>query len=409
MKRYLFSPTDILLPKKDYESWAVIACDQFTSRPDYWEDAKRLTLGKPSSLELIYPEVYLGSTDSKEVTENINSNMNKYLNSDIYNEYKNSFIYVERIQSDGKLRAGIVGAVDLDEYDYSPDSTSRVRATEKTVLERIPPRVEIRKNAPTELPHILMLMDDVNRQIIEPLAEMSKGGKLEKLYDFDLMLGGGHITGYLIPSDMNTEICEKIEALGAVHSGITLAVGDGNHSLATAKAVRQLNKTEINRYALCELVNIHSVALEFEPIYRTVENVDAQKLFSAFKEFLTQNGACLADKSDVDTQDVVFVCGGERSALYITNPPHALPVGTVQIFLDEYLKGDKTATVDYIHGEDEVESVARKERACGFIYGGMGKSELFSAVEKEGVLPRKTFSMGTARDKRYYVEVRKIK
>ena len=409
MKQYLFSPTDILLPKKDYESWAVIACDQFTSRPDYWEDAKKAAAGKPSTLELIYPEVYLATTDSKEVTENINSNMNKYLDSGIYDEYKSSFIYVERIQSDGKLRAGIVGAVDLDEYDYSPDSTSRVRATEKTVLERIPPRVEIRKNAPTELPHILMLMDDVSREIIEPLAQLSKDGRLEKLYDFDLMLGGGHITGYLIPSDMNTEICEKIEALGASHSGITLAVGDGNHSLATAKAVRQLNKTEINRYALCELVNIHSEALEFEPIYRTVENVDTQKLLSAFKDFLARSGASLSEKTDVDTQDVVFVCGDEKNELYIKNPPHALPVGTVQIFLDEYLKDDKAAVIDYIHGEDEVESIARKENSCGFIYGGMGKSELFSAVEKEGVLPRKTFSMGTARDKRYYVEVRKIK
>lgn len=407
MKNYIFAPADILLPKKDYEKWSVIACDQFTSRPDYWEDVKSIAGDAPSTLKLIYPEVYLGKTDGKAVTESINSEMEKYLSGDIYDEYKNAFIYVERIQSDGKMRAGIVGAVDLDQYDYNLGSTSRIRATEKTVLERIPPRVEIRKNAPTELPHVLILIDDVKRDIIEPLKVLAADGKLTKLYDFELMLGGGHLTGYLIPEEMNGAICEKVEKLGELHSGITLAVGDGNHSLATAKACRELNRTEVNRYALCELVNIHSEALEFEPIYRTVENVDCDKLIQAFEKFLTENGAKLSEASE-DVQTVIYLCGSERKTFNIVNPPHALPVGTVQLFLDSYLKGTD-AVIDYIHGEDEVELIAKKENSCGFIYGGMGKSELFDAVEKEGVLPRKTFSMGTARDKRYYTEVRKIK
>lgn len=403
MKNYIFAPADILLPKKDFEKWSVIACDQFTSRPDYWEQVKDIAGNAPSTLNLIYPEVYLGKTDAAKTTESINNAMQSYLDSGIYTEYKNAFIYVERIQSDGKMRAGIVGAVDLDAYDYNLGSTSRVRATEKTVLERIPPRVEIRKNAPTELPHVLMLADDISRSIVEPLSSLAAECKMEKLYDFDLMLGGGHLTGYLVPAEMNDSICEKIEALGALHSGITLAVGDGNHSLATAKAVRELNRTEINRYALCELVNIHSEALEFEPIYRTVENVDPDKLLAAFKTFL-------GDKISADgTQKIVFAAGDKKETLYVKNPPHALPVGTVQIFLDEYLKGNKAAVVDYIHGEDEVLKIAIKANSCGFIYDGMGKSELFMAVEKEGVLPRKTFSMGHAKDKRYYTEVRKIK
>ena len=404
MKHNIFSPADILLPKKDFEKWSVIACDQFTSRPDYWEEARSISDGAPTTLELIYPEVYLGKTDANAVTESINSRMREYLTSGVYDEYKNAFIYVERIQSDGRLRAGLVGAVDLDQYDYSPFSTSRIRATEKTVLERIPPRVEIRKNAPTELPHVLILMDDVKRDIIEPLKALADSGKMRKLYDFDLMLGGGHITGYLVPEEMNASICEKVEALGELHGGITLAVGDGNHSLATAKACRELDKTDINRYALCELVNIHSEALEFEPIYRTVEGTDTSALLAAFTEYLTQNGGY----GEGGAQEITFVCGNSELSFNALNPPHALPVGTVQLFLDEYLKGAE-GEVDYIHGEDEVRSIAKKNGACGFLYGGMGKSELFDAVEKEGVLPRKTFSMGTARDKRYYTEVRKIK
>ena len=406
MKNYVFAPANILLPKKDFEKWSVIACDQFTSRPDYWESVKKIAEDAPSTLKLIYPEVYLGKTDGKAMTESINSEMLNYLENGVYDEYTDAFIYVERIQSDGKMRAGIVGAVDLDEYDYNLGSTSRVRATERTVLERIPPRVEIRKNASTELPHVLMLMDDVSREIIEPLTALAKNGSLTKLYDFDLMLGGGHITGYLIPKDMNEGICEKIEKLGALHSGITLAVGDGNHSLATAKACRELGRTDINKYALCELVNIHSEALEFEPIYRTVENTDPVKLLEAFKAFLSANGATVSENG---AQRIEYLYGDNKIAFGIDNAPHSLPVGTVQIFLDEYLKNGNEGEVDYIHGEDEVEAIAKKDNACGFIYGGMGKSELFSAVEKEGVLPRKTFSMGTARDKRYYTEARKIK
>lgn len=408
MKNYIFAPADILLPKKNFEKWSVIACDQFTSRPDYWENVKSVSNGAYTTLDLIYPEVYLGNTDAEEVTGKIIAKMNEYIENDVYNEYKNSFIYVERTQSDGKLRCGIVGAVDLDMYDYREGSTSKIRATEKTVLERIPPRVAIRKNAPTELPHILILMDDVKRDIIEPLKSLADGGKMDKLYDFELMLGGGHIKGYLVPSELNEQICQKIEALGALHGGITLAVGDGNHSLATAKACRELDKTELNRYALCELVNIHSEAIEFEPIYRTVENTEPVKLLEAFKSYLNEKGCTVYSSPIPNTQHITFVYGEYKDELFIKDAPHALPVGTVQMFLDCELAGTN-AKIDYIHGADEVRAIAYKPKACGFIYGGMGKSELFDAVEKEGVLPRKTFSMGSAKDKRYYTEARTVK
>ncbi len=409
MSKYLFSPADILLPKKDFEKWSVIACDQFTSRIDYWEDAAKIVGDAPSTLKLIYPEAYLGKTDKNEVTKNINSEMIKYLENGVYNEYKDAFIYVERIQSDGKMRAGLVGAVDLNQYDYREGSKSKVRATEKTVLERIPPRVEIRKGAVTELPHVLMLMDDVNNTIIEPLGDLAASGKLTKIYDFELMLGGGSIKGYLVPAELNDAISAKIEALGERHSGITLAVGDGNHSLASAKDCYELDPENVSSYALCELVNIHTPALEFEPIYRTVEGCDPASLLASFKEYLTACGAEISEKETKDAQKINFVSADGESEIFITNPPHTLAVGTVQLFLDSYLKNGGTGEVDYIHGEDEVKNIASKENSCGFIYDGMSKSELFVAVEKEGVLPRKTFSMGHARDKRYYTEVRKIR
>ena len=405
MKKAIFSPTDILLPKQNFESWSVIACDQFTSNEDYWKAVKEKAGESPSTLHLIYPEVYLGKTDAAEMTASINNAMQKYVTDGIFEEYPNALIYVERTQRDGLVRCGIVGAVDLDAYDYNEGSTSRVRATEKTVLERIPPRVQIRKNAPLELPHILMLMDDTANSIVEPLAAIAASGAMQKLYDFDLMLDGGHLCGYLIPEQMHGEICQKIEALGDLHGGITLAVGDGNHSLATAKACRALNATECNRYALCEIMNIHSEALVFEPIFRTVEGIDANQLLVDFKEYLAQSENQNAGNAP---QEITFVCGTLREVVVANKPPHALAVGTVQQFLDAYLVDKPNAVIDYIHDEEELLALTANGKTSGFLYGCMGKSELFDAIEKEGVLPRKTFSMGSARDKRYYTEARKI-
>ena len=405
MKKAIFSPANILLPKKTFEAWSVIACDQFTSNEEYWQAVKAAAGENPTTLNLIYPEVYLGKTDAQEVTANINNAMQKYVADGIFAEYPNALIYVERTQRDGKVRCGIVGAVDLDEYDYNEGSASRVRATEKTVLERIPPRVEIRKNATLELPHILMLMDDTARTVVEPLASLAASGAMQKLYDFDLMLDGGHLCGYLVPEDLQEGICQKIEALGELHGGITLAVGDGNHSLATAKACRALGATECNRYALCEVMNIHSDALVFEPIFRTVEGVDAKELLADFRAYLADAANQNANNAP---QEITFVSGSLREKIVTERPPHALAVGTVQQFLDAYLVSKEGAVIDYIHDEEELLSLCASGKISGFLYGCMGKSELFDAIEKEGVLPRKTFSMGSARDKRYYTEARKI-
>lgn len=409
MNEPIFSPANILLPKDNFDKWSVIACDQFTSRPDYWEEAKNISNGFPSTINLIFPEAFLDTANKTQTINSINSTMVKYLQDCVYNEYKDALIYVERIQSDGTLRAGIVGAVNLDEYDYNEGSTSKIRATEKTVIERIPPRVDIRRNAVTELPHVLILIDDKEKRIIESLTEMASHGNLECLYDFDLMLGGGHIKGYLIPSSMNGEICQNIASLGQNESGITLAVGDGNHSLASAKACYLEDPANISNYALVELVNIHSDAIQFEPIYRTVEKCDSTDILEKFKVFLSENGASFSNIQTENAQIIDFISKDTKETLYVTNPPHALAVGTVQIFLDEYKKGNTQIVVDYIHGENETESIATGDNACGFIYSGIKKSELFPAIAKEGVLPRKTFSMGHAQDKRYYTEVRKIR
>ncbi len=414
MQEPLFTPADILLPKGDLKRWSVIACDQFTSRPDYWAEVEKITSGAPSTLDLIYPEVYLEKTDPVKVTEEIDRKMDEYLKNGVYNEYKDSFIYVERTQSDGKVRCGLVGKIDLTRYDFREGAASEIRATEKTVLERIPPRVEIRKNASCELPHVLMLMDDKNETVMGDL--ISNKDSFTKLYDFELMLGGGHLRGWLVPKEYNEKISLSVDALG--NGGkMKLAVGDGNHSLAAAKATHDMFPDRTDRFALVELVNIHSPALEFEPIYRTVENVEISDFMTAFETFLTENGASL----DGGKQKITFVYGNDKSepgkakADYhfreysVKNPPHSLAVGTVQLFLDKIRPNFDGMTTDYIHGEDEVLEIAKKPRACGFLYGGIAKSELFPAVEKDGTLPRKTFSMGTAKDKRYYTEVRRIK
>ena len=406
MKNPVFSPADILLPKENFEKWSVIACDQYTSRPDYWEECAKIAGEFPTALKLIYPEVYLGEKNRAGRIESINAAMREYLENGIYNEYKNAFIYVERLQSDGRKRCGLVGKTDLEQYDYSEDSHSAVRATEKTVLERIPPRVEIRRGAPTELPHIMMLADDPEKTVIEPITALKEAGKLEKLYDFELMQGGGHLSGWLVPEEYHASIINAITALGEGRE-ITLAVGDGNHSLAAAKACHELMPLEINRYALAEIVNLHSEALDFEPIYRVAENVEPDSMLKEFKKFIVSSGAGFSDKKE--GQYVVFAAGGQKTEMYIENAPHSLAVGTVQLFLDTYVKANPDAEVDYIHGEEEVLNIAGKPRCCGFLYGGIEKSELFPAVEKSGTLPRKTFSMGHAYDKRYYTEVRKIK
>lgn len=418
MNSTAFKNADILIPNKNVnmEKWAVIACDQYTSEPEYWNKVYENVADSPSSLSLILPEIYLENDDVSDRIENIHKSMDKYISDGIFTEYKNSMIYVERIQSNGILRKGIIGAIDLEEYDFSKGSTSQVRATEATVIERIPPRIKVRQGAPLELPHIMILIDDENDTVFSSINK----NNLEKLYDTKLMQNGGKISGYLV--DENTqELVDKAllalsdpdtfsEKYGLKDTPVLLyAMGDGNHSLATAKEFyEQLKKSNPDkdfsnhpaRYALAEIVNLHSNALKFEAIHRIVTDVNVTEL-------LTDLSEKLALSSESGLQKITVVENGVHRDTYINKPLSNLAVGSLQSALDEILP-DIGGKVDYIHGTDVIDELSKKDNSIGFILPDMDKSELFPTVIKDGALPRKTFSMGHAEDKRFYIEARKI-
>lgn len=389
-----FSSANILLPKNNFENWAVVACDQYTSEPEYWEMVKQSAGEKPSALNIVLPEVYL-SNDNSQLINKINKNMQEYLDGDIFNEYKDCLIYVERIQSDGKCRRGIVGKIDLESYDYRSGTTAEIRATEQTVLSRIPPRVEIRKNAPLELPHVMLLFDDEKDMIFSYLS--SRTGEFKLAYDFTLMCNAGSIKGYLLDEDAKNQVLDMLGELKQQKDGFLFCVGDGNHSLATAKECYNLNQTESSRYALTEIVNIHDTALEFEPIYRIVFGVNPEELINEFLQTVGEG-----------SQKFTCVYGDKEIEIGV-NPTAKLAVGTLQTFLDNYVKEHTEAEIDYIHGVTSLKKLASRDNAIGFLFEGMQKSELFDAVNADGSLPRKTFSMGHADDKRFYIEARKIK
>ena len=369
-----FKEADILLPGKEVnmEKWSVIACDQFTSEPEYWEEVKKFAGDSPSTLDMILPEVYLEQENHEEQLKNIEASMNKYLREKVFTEYKDAMIYVERTDSVGNVRAGIVGKIDLEQYDYSKKSTSFIRATEATVAERIPARVEIRNNAVVELPHVMLLVDDAGKHVIEPCEQ-------EKYHVKDRPV-------------------------------LLFAVGDGNHSLAAAKAYyEQLKAAHPDedlsehpaRYALVEVVNLHSPALQFEAIHRIVTGVHVEDL-------LSKMNAALHIKKEGKGQTFYTIYNGKKKKCVIERPTSKLTVGSLQRFLDGYL-AHNGGKIDYIHGEEVVESLAREKDSIGFILPDMGKEELFPTVIHDGALPRKTFSMGHAQDKRYYTECRKIR
>ncbi len=415
-----FRAGNILIPKKtDMTKWSVVACDQYTSEPEYWNEVTKIVGDAPSTLNLTLPEIYLEESDVNERIKRINENMNKLLAEDFFNELEDSMIYLERTQSDGKVREGLMGIVDLEDYSYEVGSQTLIRATEKTVIERIPPRVKVRENAKLELPHIMILIDDEKKDIIESLK--NKVTETDVVYDFDLMKNGGHIKGYKLNGEVINEINTKLENLADkdyfekkynVHDkGILLfAMGDGNHSLATAKACyenlkKTMSKEEyLNnpaRYALVELVNLHSSALEFEAINRVVFDVDSKKLVEELTKYYTINEKGNGQKFELVTSDGV-------KKLYIENPKSNIAVGSIQMFLDEYLKNN-SGKIDYIHGDDVTKELTLKGNNVGFIFKPMKKEELFRTVILDGALPRKTFSMGHSYDKRYYLEARKIK
>ena len=399
MNKKLLYPADILLPKSDFESFAVIACDQYTSEPQYWQSVEKTVGDKKSALNMILPEVYLGDDNSKK-TALVNSTMERYLSDGTFEEYKDTLVYVERIQPDGRKRQGLVGAVDLEDYDYVKDTDAMIRATEATILERIPPRVEIRKNAPLEIPHIMLLTDDPENKLFNILEKNKDSFK--KLYDFNLMQNAGSVKGFKVDNSLYDCIEDTLKELKDRSNGLLFCVGDGNHSLATAKQCYINNPTQKNQYALVEIVNIHSAALDFEPIYRAVFGVEPERFVNSFLSF------CGGQYEGSDAQR--FTCLYKDVETEISVKPQApIAVGTLQRFIDGYIKQNPGVTVDYIHGEESLAKISERDNTVGFLFEGIKKDGLFEAVRLGGSLPRKAFSMGHADDKRFYLEARKIK
>lgn len=403
----LFTPGDILLPQDtDMRKWSVIACDQYTSQPEYWDQLGDYVGDAPSTLHMVFPEAYLNRDDGKRIAS-INHTMQDYLKKGLFRSYPDSFFYVERTLTDGSIRKGLIGKLDLLEYEYSKKSQSLIRPTEKTVESRIPPRVKIREHALLELPHIMVLIDDPGKSVIEPVSDES--GNYETLYDFDLW-EGGHICGKRIPKEKNQSICAAFGSLFSRHcaqGNPAILVGDGNHSLATAKAcfekLRQTLPKEqwINhpaRWALAELVNLQDDALKFEPVHRVVFDTDPKALLYD-----------LQNTFPVDGQGFPLQCiiQGQEQTIPVGFPAGILPIGPLQKFLDTWLN-THTGVLDYIHDDGALRDLASRPGSIGFLLPPMEKNALLPTVQQEGSLPRKTFSMGHSCEKRYYLEARKI-
>ncbi len=406
----IFQSAQILLPdpaKTDAATWSVIACDQFTGDPAYWERVSQTVGDAPSTLRLILPEIYLEDADVADRISAIHANMADYLEQGVFRTYENAMVYVERIQNNGVLRAGVIGKIDLEAYDYHKGSTSPVRATEATVLERIPPRMRVREQAPLESPHIMILIDDPDDSVIGSCTAAKS--QMTCLYSTDLMCDGGSMTGYLMEDAQQTAFQSALTAL-LEGKELQFAMGDGNHSLATAKACYEALKEahpdedlsqHPARYALVEIVNLHSDALQFEAIHRILQQTDTAALMA----YLTETLGLSEETSD---QPITVVQQGTQKTCYIHKPSSNLAVGSLQNALDAWLQ-EHAGKIDYIHGTETVERLAAQPDSIGFLLPDLHKSLLFPSVQKDGVLPRKTFSMGHAEDKRYYMECRCIR
>jgi hypothetical protein len=414
------APADILLPDKeeDQTAWAVVACDQYTSQPEYWREVENLVGGKPSALRLTLPEIYLAQ--SGERLQKIHETMADYLRNGILREYvKGGFVLTERSTESGS-RLGLIAAADLESYDFDAGSRSMIRATEGTILSRIPPRLAIRKGALLESTHVMLLMDDIGRTVIEPMY--ARRGELKLLYDFPLMLKGGHLRGWSVTEpELLRGVYDALAALKAKlpqDNPLLMAVGDGNHSLATAKTHWQQIKNTLTtdeaanhpaRYALVEVENIHDEALLFHPIHRVLFHADGDALKRDWAQYCKDRNMSLNDKAmKPQDQAIGILYGGRERTVVISNPEASLAVGTLQKFLDDYIGRHKEAEIDYIHGDDTVRGLCLQKDTVGFLVPGLDKAALLPAVRKDGALPRKTFSMGEAHEKRYYMECRRI-
>ena len=450
-----FNPANILLPNDgiDMEKWSVIACDQFTSQADYWKAVEKYVADAPSTLNVVFPEIYLGTTTKQERIKYINNTMDTYLTDGTLKQaVTDGYVLVERTTESG-VRLGIVGLIDLEDYDFDPKNKTLIRATEGTVISRIPPRVKIREHAAIELPHVMLLVDDpldgqngefcrnesqenavniaaIKHGIIEYVYAIRD--TLRKLYDTELMQEGGHIRGYAIEGEAAKQLTEAFAAKQNSCGGFLFAVGDGNHSLATAKTcwenikksgkfTEEQLKTHPARYALVEICNLHSEALEFKPIHRLLTNVDVKDMLSFFEAEITKQGLESADGDEIvfeyvesGNDDSAKQANGNEAAsennygINITNRGDRLPVEILQGILDKYLETHDNVSIDYIHGDEALHGLVKETKGCGIFLQSIDKSTLFPAINAGGVLPRKTFSIGEANEKRYYMECHKI-
>ncbi|NLV85709.1 MAG: DUF1015 domain-containing protein [Clostridiales bacterium] len=414
----LFVSGDILLPKDaDMRLWSVIACDQFTSQPEYWDLVDTKVGDAPSTLRLILPEAYLGSKDNEKETEKINAEMEKYLSEGVFKTISNSFIYVERSLTVGHTRRGLLGLIDLETYDYHKNSSSPVRATEGTVEDRLPPRVRVREGASLELPHIVVFIDDPENTVIDA----AKGGEL--LYDFELMDGGGRIKGSRIFGENADKVSEALSALSEPSylekryklegkKPVIIAMGDGNHSLATARLCWEKIKQELSpeerenhpaRYGLAELVNIHDPSVIFEPIHRVMFKTETEDFFETAKDFFK-----VKNKDGQGCHEIRCLCGDKSETISLCGLTIGQAIAAAQEFCLFYIE-KHGGELDYIHDDDSAIEMSQNKGCCGLLLPSMDKNELFPSIIKSGVFPAKSFSIGPARDKRYYLECRKIK
>lgn len=426
---------EILVPQDgvDIRSWSVIACDQYTSEPEYWEKVAQNTKSLPSTYHLVFPETYLENTNLQGKIQSIERAMGDYLNSEVLKNLPPGVVLVDRKTPFNPSRRGIVLALDLEMYDFRPGSNSLIRPTEGTILERLPIRVQIRRNAPLEFPHVLILIDDPEKTVIEPL--FAEASSQRPLYDSPLMEGAGHVTGHFLPAEkVGPRLKESLEALlrpgrlrnrYGTEDRLLFAVGDGNHSLATAKSVWEEKKAGLSpaewenhpgRYALVEMVNLFDPGIQFEPIHRILTEVDP----SDFLRYLrTREGISLIPAQPEETEDIlggsrgplddVAVVFGERvSFLSFPNNGGGRPAGVVDQLIEEYTQGEKDGRTDYIHGGETLVSLCKRADAVGFLLPSLRKDMLFPIIARDGLLPRKAFSIGEALEKRFYLEGRRI-
>ena len=408
----VFQAAELLIPHRELlENWAVIACDQFTSQPDYWRAVREQVMEKPSAYHIVFPEAELcGKRDARIAS--INETMHRYLDEDVFESYPDAYVFVKRTLQDGSARRGVVGVIDLEQYDFASDAQSSVRATEQTVVERIPPRVRVRSGAALETSHVMLLMDDAEGAVLDGLEK--SGEELPLLYSFELMQGGGHIEGRLVSGAaaeaLNASVAryETQTAARFAQTGkapLLYAVGDGNHSLATAKTCWEALKAQRPelagthhpaRYAMVELQNIRDESQKFEPIHRLLIDVPVDRLLEKITAICAPGGT-----------PAEWQAGERQGMIFLNTASGALPVAVLQPFLDAFLK-EQGGAIDYIHGEETAAQLAGQKKAISFLMPNISKEDFFRGIVMDGVLPRKTFSMGHAQEKRYYLECRKI-